>query len=334
MRIAVLGWYGHGNAGDEAYKLAFPAVLPGHDLHFSEKLTGRPDMVVLGGGDIVHPAFIRRLQAAPDIPKVAASVSLTTNSDFNALAGFARVHVRDHLSLSLAQSYLDADKLTYTPDFTFVLDPNPDEGRAWLEQRFEDEGHSLRKQIVVVVLSNYIAFGNLDALARDLTTFLKVSQDVAVVADNTDASFVFLPFSTKSPNDDRVPCAWAADRCKHYKKNIVVYDTLSVQQTLNIIGAADAVVSSRLHSTIFATLCGTPFIDLTHHDKNRGFVQTVGKTAWSVPYWEFSVKHYRDLLCNFLQFGIPNTDLVAFTARSKAQLKELALCDCVTTETV
>lgn len=324
MKVHVLGWFEHGNTGDEAFKVAFPMLLPDVEMRFMEFILpeSKPDAVILGGGDIVYPSFtkyINNLRYSPNIRKIAHSISLTENSDFETLKTFDQVYVRDQYSLDQAiQHGVDA---TYQPDVTFMLTPNRDTGRQLVKQKFADEGHDLYSKVVVCVISNYLANAKLDMLARDLTAFMKLSQDIAGEADHTKASFIFLPFSTMAPWDDRVANAWVADRCKFYKKNLVVWERLTVQETLDIIAAADVCVSSRLHSTIFSTLSGVPFVDLTHHTKNLGFLQTLGKTDWSLPFWEFDVKNYRKLVDAGLEASNPNAYLKQFTNQAKGQLR-------------
>jgi polysaccharide pyruvyl transferase WcaK-like protein len=326
MTIQVLGWYNHGNTGDEAYKVAFPSLFEGHDVEFVEVLdpNNPPDCVVLGGGDVFYPSFTRHVASMPShVRKIAASISLTENSDFASLGLFEKVIVRDHRSALIASQR--GHSVQYQPDFTFLLQPDGQAGRAYLDDAVRREGHRLYERVVVCVISNYLANTKLDMLARDLTAFLKLSQDLALVADETPASFVFLPFSTKAPWDDRVSNSWVADRCKYYDKNLVVWDRLDVQTTLNVIAAADAVVSSRLHSTIFSTIAGIPFIDLTHHTKNLGFLETVEKTEWSIPFWEFSVTHYGDLLNRALKAPKPEPSLKQFADSAKARLRDMPL---------
>lgn len=329
MNINVLGWYNHGNVGDEAFKLAFPKVLRGHNLSFIERLSEPdPDMVILGGGDVLYPAFTKHLKEKSHIRQRAMSVSLMTNSDLTYIDKFEKVFVRDYRSLEVAKNYnpvLPREKVTYLPDFTFALTPDRVMGRSLLRKMFAAEGHELYEKVVVCVVSAYVAFTGPEALGRDLTTFLNVSQNIATVADRTPASFVFLPFSTKAPWDDKMPNAWVASRCKFYKKNLAVWQKLGVQDTLNIVAAADAVVSSRLHSTVFSTIAGVPFIDVTHHAKNKGFVETVEKTEWSVPLWDFSISRFENLIKQFIASPFPDPKLTDFTTRARGQLRDAAL---------
>lgn len=327
MNIKVLGWYNHGNAGDEAYKLAFPLLFPKDQVEFIEAVNDgdAPDVLILGGGDVFYPSFTKHLKNLPQSTrKIAASISLTENSDFPALQLLDRVYVRDYRSALLCNKH--GVNGVYQPDFTFLLTPNIETGRTWLKDRFAAAGHELYDKVVVCVISNYLASAKLDMPARDLTSFLNLSQEIAKVIDRTPASFVFLPFSSKPPWDDRVSGAWVADRCKYYKKNLVIHDDiLDVQTTLDVVAAGNATISSRLHASIFSTISGIPFIDLTRHTKNLGFIETVEKTRWSIPFDEFGVKEFRNTLNTFLGATVPDPGLTKFARLAKDRLRVATL---------
>ena len=67
-----------------------------------------------------------------------------------------------------------------------------------------------------------------------------------------------------------------------------------------MIAACDVVISSRLHSMIFSTIAGVPFIDLTHHDKTRYYMKTMD-VNWSCPYWNLDVECLKSLAKDMLQ---------------------------------
>ena len=118
--------------------------------------------------------------------------------------------------------------------------------------------------------------------------------------DDTNASFVFIPFGGGDPQNDRITNGLAYAKCKFWKKNLMIYDQLSVQDTLDIFAAADASINTRLHASIFSTITGTPFIDLIHHDKNRVFVHSIMRPQWGLDYWHFNLNSARQLLNQFL----------------------------------
>jgi polysaccharide pyruvyl transferase WcaK-like protein len=328
MKVTILGWYNHNNAGDDAFMRSFPLLLPGHSVRFTENIKDNDDsdVLILGGGDVVYPAYTDQFAKFPNKRKLAVSVTLTANSDLKRLNMFEHVYVRDVLSLEVAKTgSLDPSRISLIPDITFNLTPNPLVGRTWLKQQFAAEGLSLKQKVVVCICSAYMAYNYEDALSRDTLNFLKVALDLSKSADNVPASFVFLPFSTQAPWDDRMANAWVAGHCNQWQKNYVVHQRLDVQQTLNIIAAANAVISTRLHSTVWSTLCGVPFIDLTHHSKNLGFIQTIDKMPWSMNLWEFSVSPFRKLLTDLLDNDLPDKGLMDYTTKAKEQLNALKL---------
>src|SRR5207249_4018803 len=105
----------------------------------------------------------------------------------------------------------------------------------------------------------------------DFVDFTKFSYDLAWVSDNTACSFVFMPFGTEMPHDDRTSNAFVSSRIKFWQKNSVIYDKLTVQETLDLVSACDAMISTRLHSSIFSVLAGVPLLDVTHNHKNKWF---------------------------------------------------------------
>jgi polysaccharide pyruvyl transferase WcaK-like protein len=91
-----------------------------------------------------------------------------------------------------------------------------------------------------------------------------------------------------------------SSRCKFWKKNLVIYDRLTVQKTLDMISTFDAVINTRLHSGIFSLISGVPFVDLTHHDKNKNFLETCGLQDFGISYWSFGSVQLASLLNRML----------------------------------
>lgn len=306
INAEVLGWYGHKNCGDESYKLSFPKIFPNYKLTFVEdinKLTGKP--LIVGGGDIVYDKMVSKLQKL-QCPKHLFSVSLTSCDCIEKLkTTFDTIAVRDVSSLErLKQVNTPAQ---YVPDAAFALSPNKGRGHKIINKLFKEEDHELYRQIIIVTFNAYLGPQE-SKHTRDSVTFMKAVHDLAHIADNTPASFIFLPFSTSAGCDDRVTGGYISSLCKYWKKNLVVYKPLAPQDILDIHSAADAVISTRLHGSIFSTIAGTPFVDLTHHNKNGDYLKTNGLTDWSVDYWGMNRTHVKTLI---------HSHLADITARSR-----------------
>jgi polysaccharide pyruvyl transferase WcaK-like protein len=312
--IRVLGWYGHGNCGDEAYKAAFPAVFPGHTFEFEDRLSGSADALIMGGGDIVYSHLLAQAERFAG-PRHLVSVSLSSSDCVERIGGvFKTVAVRDGRSLAKLGGLG-----CQIPDVVFSLTGSQQSGRERLRRMFGAEGRELYQKVVLVVLNAHLAVRE-GWLARDAATFDKVVHDLAYVADHTSASFVFVPFGLNAPHDDRITNGWLAGRCKYWKKNLVVYDKLSPLETLDLFHAADAAVVSRLHAGIFSIIGGTPFIDLTHHDKTGDFMSWAGLSDWSVPYWSMDRKAVLSLLHSHLA-GVGRDRVREIDQRCKEQLR-------------
>jgi hypothetical protein len=301
-KILYSGWYDHGNVGDEQYKTSFPALFPGHDNRFVRQLNAADvnwsDEVVVGGGNIVNAHFLEQIDRyiPPTKPVSLFSVGATDVPIDNParFARFKKIWVRDQLSRNrLAAIGVPSDCV---PDSSWVLTPDIDHGDRLWRDLFVSQNKDLYSKRVVVVLNAHLTSKQPDLLARDALRWQVFADDMVSVIDGTSASFAFLPFGRHMPWDDRVPGSWVAHKCKWHKKNAVVWDEWSVQDSLDFIAAADATVSMRFHSTVFSCIAGVPLIDITHHDKNKSFLESVGLQDYGVSYWDFPREKVHDLL--------------------------------------
>lgn len=311
----VIGWYNRFNIGDESYKLTFPKLFPDYDLKFGD--SGTADICVLGGGNILSENYVRLALDAKVQRRYVFSASANKNSPFSLLKQFDDIIIRDKASYDLL---LENDvPCRLGADAAFCLQPNPQEGRKLLEFMFASEGLELYSKVIGVVLNGHLGQSKDAQLARDFITLNKAAQDIAAVADTTPASFVFFPMSTGAPHDDRVTNGLVASRCKFWRKNLSIYNRLSVQQTLDLISAFDGLISTRLHSSIFSVIANRPFIDLVHHDKNDSFLKTCGLEDFKLSYWSFGSHQLRMMLNKMLSNQI---DLTHITELQHKLLKE------------
>lgn len=323
--ITVLGWYGHGNVGDESYKVSFPLLLPDYRLTFTDSIGEEQrktaSAFILGGGAVVEKPFLKQFNNIDN--KFMMSVTANKDVPVEMVKKFKQIIVRDVRSQAALKEL--GIETTLMPDAAFLLKGNRDAGYDYLRTAFRQEKHDLYNKVIVIVYNAHLGVVSDDRhLARDQMTFLKTANDLASIIDGTPASFVFIPFGQCEPWDDRITNAWLSSRCKFWKKNLMIYDRISFQEVLDIIACSDAVVSSRLHVSIFSCVSQVPFVDITHHDKNLGFLQTVGLEDWSVPYWRFDYAKCVALLNEFLQNPTPHRDrLSTIVEKQRQRIKEV-----------
>lgn len=318
MKIKVLGWTGKGNTGDEAYKLAFPTLFPEFDFNFG--LENGEEVCFLGGGDILNKSFV---QAALKYSKrYAISVTVKPDSPFELLREFDGIYVRDAMSSQILRQneiphFVMPDIAScLAPDFKNFHRGTPD----WISEQFKQKGGAdLYEKKVGVVLNAHLFHGK-EVLARDYLNLQKVMFDLSRLADETSASFIFFPMSTSMPWDDRVTNSSVAARCKYWNKNLMIYDELGVIETINLIASCDVLISTRLHSTIFAIMNSVPFVDLVHHDKNRGYLQSVGLLDWAISYWEFDYNELKSQVKSKLLEPKPYTYVLLAEAQANSLL--------------
>jgi polysaccharide pyruvyl transferase WcaK-like protein len=316
-KVNVLGWYNHGNIGDESYKLAFPLVLH-ENLQFIDKLSYPKDICILGGGDVLGGYFLEQISCAKR--KVALSVSLSDNIKKETLDLFDLICVRDTKSANIAKEK-GKSPLLY-PDFAFSLTSHKQAGITLLDMLFSNSSiDNYKKKIGIVINSHLLPTSNTPA--RQATMFDEFCYELSQLADTTNASFVFIPFGKSMPTDDTISNGIIASRCKFWKKNLLIKDNLNVQQTLDVISACDLIISTRLHSTIFSCISGVPFIDITHNHKNTALLDDMSY-PYSISYWDFNKKDLEKLIniVDTKQHEIQEK-LQKITKENKLKLQEL-----------
>jgi hypothetical protein len=278
MRLYAFGWYGHGNIGDETYRTVFPLAFPGHKFTFAGEFdpveAAAHDAVLLGGGNVLHSWYTDRLRCL-NKPVYAVSVGW---HDTDSLVGlpFRYVWGRDLETVEAART--DGLEASLLPDLGFLIEGHSGMGRDWIEEAFDADGSRLRPRVVVAALSCYFSYR---------PEFASIVKPLAGVLDDLDASVLFVPFGSKMPGDDR-PCnAWVASHCRRARKNALRWTPMRPRQAADAIAAADCVLSTRYHATLFALSHGVPVVDLTHHTKNARLMGLAGCPEWSMPVERF-----------------------------------------------
>ena len=81
-------------------------------------------------------------------------------------------------------------------------------------------------------------------------------------------------------------------------------------------------ISTRLHSSIFATVAGVPFLDITHNHKNPEFLRSIRRSDLAVPYMTFDAERCKSLLGELLDDPIHRTLMATAASKQKKKLLE------------
>ncbi len=317
--VNVVGWYSKSNCGDESYKLAFPKIFPDYNLVFSDWPIKDADAYIIGGGDILTTKLLDKF-ASINKPKHIMSVTVSKKQDKEKFNGFRTIIVRDQESVKRL-SEIGVECLLY-PDFSFILEGNKEKGASLIEEHFIKNRNDLYQKKVAIVINGHLVPPH-GTTAYEQSRFDRFCFDLSIAIDETPASFIFVPFGTKQPWDDRISNGMVAVKCKWWKKNCMIYNELDVQETLDIISASDAVVSTRLHSSIFSCATETPFLDITHSHKNKYFLETIKYEKASIGYEDFNITKAKSILKNAIFNTEAKEEIGSLVSINKLLLGEL-----------
>lgn len=274
-KVAVLGYYGYGNFGDDEAVLGglkqlfmnwdievYAATSESRFPVFNYDAVNSCDLFVLGGGNLIWgdrlffysplvrysfiPAAVHRRfrfgwSKKIRVPKAVLGCGLdTAKLSFEVLRelyNFDYIGVRDTFSFNALSSYPFNCGLCYDLALANKIECSP--------KKFGD--------VAVVVPTDRVG---LDAVSKS-GVWLK--EQLA-----NFRSAVFVPFG-KVDNDDYKTCRCLADICG--KDNVVLRGPVSFGKMVTLLSSCGAVVAYRLHSLILAYMVGAKYSFYPYHKK-------------------------------------------------------------------
>lgn len=293
MKIAVFGWYGHNNAGDERIKYCLNHFLMGlggiesvdfFDLH-ENAVKGATtkfneyDLIIIGGGGLIlsqhnYHDFILGL----DTNVVTLGISVETTLKGNPkkfaqslLHKCESVHVRDRGSYEKLKTLDIHNKVVLSSDLTFL---HPFQS----VQRMGGNNIGINllpkpKYIKYSTLSNNLLGRALGILERFGGSNLLTTLTFKELTDFLKANYNCLPIP--------LYCATQDSEIPLYKKNDINFlreyfakvPEIFIDQAIN---DCFAFISMRLHGSIFAVQKNIPVISFEYLPKNKNFMKEVG----------------------------------------------------------
>ncbi|KAF0134200.1 MAG: polysaccharide pyruvyl transferase CsaB [Candidatus Saganbacteria bacterium] len=289
MKIAVSGYYGFDNTGDEAILEAIKSGINQNNIdaeivvldknnRFNVDYILKSDVLLSGGGSLLQDSTSTRsflyYLSIIKIAKVfgkkifvfAQGIGPITKSynEFllkNTLNSVDLITVRDVDSFNYLKSLkLSNPKIVETADPTFIL--NPEKDSTWIKQ----EGIVLNKKPLIGVI--------LRSIKKNKPNPKYLANIFDKMANDLKAQLLFIPFQypqdisfVKQVYDNML------------SKPAIIFRKLKPKEIMGIISEMDLIIGMRLHSLMFAANCLVPAIGLTYDPKVDSFMEEV-----SLPY--------------------------------------------------
>lgn len=221
--IYVIGYFGHGNLGDEQYQVTFNFIfqtfLPKNDLnnykiHYLDCDTIKlhnftdTDIIILGGGDILNDYFLDKIilkfRNKPN-KIIAVSVGIPYIDiiiNTNKLNIIDYIFVRTKQDLDLFKEYFHVHRIFYLPDISYyllnqvkltLLNPTIEPKTVSLFKKLDSIKKN--KKIIAITLSQHIHSDNLDMNVHYNSLVQSINQFVRYLL-TFGYHVVFLPFNT------------------------------------------------------------------------------------------------------------------------------------------
>ena len=289
MKIAVFGWYGHDNAGDERIKYCLNKFLIGlggieridfYDLH-ENAIKGKTnkfdyyDLVIVGGGGLIlsyhnYHDFILGISTKVITIGVSVETELKGNTQKFAKALLEKslvFLVRDHGSYEKLFSLDVAKKVQVSADLTF-LEP-------YVPLDIQSEKRIGMNLLAKFSNCNYskVTFSILSLLNKIGINYYPKTICFQRMIRNLNTSFDLCPIPLYcAPQDVSVP-DYQMNDTNFMKK---YFNNVSIDFNEQLIDSCQLFISMRLHGLIFAVQKGVLPITFSIYPKQINFMREVG----------------------------------------------------------
>jgi polysaccharide pyruvyl transferase WcaK-like protein len=302
--VTIFGYYGHNNAGDEAFRLAFDRAfaIRGTPVRY----VSHPDNpwpadrpLIVGGGAVLNDYFLGRVDGVRALHIVGCSLpygegDVTRVARLGDTIRTLLVRSRGDVEV-LRRAGLDAE---FIPDLVFSLDP-PARGGAVVSRALLESWTALpprnwgrHDRTAIICLSddyhvpyapqNREKFERIEAFRNELAA--------ALDAISEKFNILMLPFSVWHSARDYVFAHDVVRRMRRRDLPLVVERALPPSRLLEVIAAVEPgpVLSMKYHGLVFGMLADRVCISIGSTRKNRHLMQDAGLDGLSLPYERFT----------------------------------------------
>jgi len=295
--VEVLGWYNRGNAGDEFFRGSLRSLL-GRDLSFVSEVGVVTQPCILGGGDVIKPAYLSQVSDGRPVYLIGVGVSYESEVDLLREVNVAGVIARSaEDQADFVRNGVDA---VLAPDLAWLQFPT-------VSQMCMNAREDLDPSEVCFLFADDISASSFLTDARELSHWEAYKWRMAEVMDHMRlfANPATLPLSSSHGHYDQRTALDVASRMRNFWDCRNVEYVADLDELLVALSGFKAIVSMKLHGLILGILAGTPVVNIGASQKTHRLMRSVGLAEYSVDPLAVSPDGFREIVVRAVEEQSP-----------------------------
>jgi len=284
MKITFSGYYGKQNCGDDAFTLALPKLFPAKTKF--EFTYGAPknndDLFILGAGNILLDYFLKPIPKDKEMYVLGGALAFDDEIKLLKEYKFKELIVRNKHDAALLTAH--GFKAKYAPDVVFTMDVPKD-----LPNQIEKD--PTKKMLGIMITDHLNTSPNRPSKITSYGHYFRLELAEIIEALSPWYHPVFIPMSHKRVDYD-LRSLYEIESYLGYKTKATFVPPLPPRQMLKLVSELDLLLTMRFHGMIFATIAGTPFINLGLTKKSVLFCEENGLSDLSVPPFSLNTERF------------------------------------------
>jgi polysaccharide pyruvyl transferase WcaK-like protein len=319
MNIVILGYYAHGNYGDDLFEVIFKKLYSEHNLSFYDpnKITSIPDstdIIICGGGDIINDWFMEQISKLKilaekkvnrRIPTYAISIGITFKKSIPSnkpyyLDLFDYWIVRNKIDATILKNRYSETNIMYVPDVVHLLSTYKPKKITKFINNWISIGSGTVKPIVGIFLTNTISnSGKNKNYDNEVSKF---TQLIESIPQNYNIHLVPFNVGNNKNENDSVLNEQIYKKLSSEQKSRVSIKNFTLKELVATFRSSvySYGICMRYHSHILCQTYSVPFISISMTNKTFEYMRDFGIERYLVDYTsrELDIPNFTNL---FLQ---------------------------------